>query len=60
MENSNIDDSHPVTNKVQVNFDMLRPLMLNRVGGAVHVAHVVVVDVCGLGERAVELSQELS
>jgi hypothetical protein len=32
MENQNISNSHPVTNEVQVNLHMLRPLMLNRVG----------------------------
>jgi hypothetical protein len=45
MENPNISDSHPVTNEVQVNVHMLRPLMLNRVGGEVHGADVVAVDV---------------
>jgi hypothetical protein len=39
---------------------MLRPLMLNRVGGEVHDADVVAVDERALGERAVKRSQELS
>jgi hypothetical protein len=60
MENPNISNSHPVTNGVQVNLHMLRPLMLNRVGGEVHGADVVAVDERALGERAVKLSQELS
>jgi hypothetical protein len=60
MENPNIANSHPVSNKVQVNLHMLRPLMLNRVGGEVHGADVVAVDERALGERAVKLSQELS
>jgi hypothetical protein len=30
MENPNIADNHPVTNKVQVNLHMLRPLMLSQ------------------------------
>jgi hypothetical protein len=60
MKNPNITDSHPVTNETQVNLHMLRPLMLNRVGGEVHDADVVTVDECALGERAVKLSQELS
>jgi hypothetical protein len=53
MENPNVADSNPV-----VDLHMLRPLMLNRVG-EVHVADVVTVDKCGLGERAPELTQEL-
>jgi hypothetical protein len=60
MENQNIANSHPVSNEVQVNLHMLRPLMLNRVGGEVHDAEVVAVDERALGERAVKLSQELS
>jgi hypothetical protein len=55
-----ITDSHPVTNKMQVNLHMLRPLMLNRVGGEVHDADVVAVDERALGERVMKLSQELS
>ena len=39
---------------------MLRPLMLNGVGGEIHDADVVAVDERALGERAVELHQELS
>jgi hypothetical protein len=60
MENPNIANSHPVSNEVQVNLHMLRPLMLNRVDGEVHGADVLAVDERALGERAVKLSQELS
>jgi hypothetical protein len=60
MENTNIANSHPVTNEVQVNLHMLHPLMLNRVGGEVHGADIVAVNKCNPGERAVKLSQELS
>jgi hypothetical protein len=59
MENPNIADNHPVTNEVQVNLHMLRLVMLNRVGGEVHSTNVVAVNKCGLGEWAMELSQEL-
>jgi hypothetical protein len=51
MENPNISNSHPVTNEVQVNLHMLRPLMLNRVGEEVHGADVVAVDKCALDDR---------
>ena len=60
MEDPNISDSNQVTNKVQVDLHMLRPLMLNRVCGEVHGANVVAVDESALDERAVKLSQELS
>ena len=60
MEDPNIADSDPVANEVQVDLHMLRPLMLNEVGGEIHGADVVAVDERTLGERAVELRQELS
>ena len=59
MENPNLADSDPVANKVQVDLHMLRPLVLDRVGGEVHRADVVAVDEGALGERGVKLSQEL-
>ena len=52
--------SNPVANEVQVDLHMLRLLMLNGVGGEIHCADVVAVDERALGERAVELRQELS
>ena len=60
MEDLNIADSDPVANEVQVDLHMIRPLMLNGVGGEVHGADVVAVDERALGERAMELRQELS
>ena len=60
MEDPNIADSDPVANEVQVDLHMLRPLMLNGVGGEIYGADVVAVDERALGERAVELRQELS
>ena len=43
-----------------VDLHVLRPLMLDGVGGEVHGADVVAVDERALGERAMELRQELS
>jgi hypothetical protein len=60
MEDPNIIDNNTVTNKVQVNLHMLRPLMLDRVGGEVHGADVVTVDERAFGEQAMMLSQELA
>ena len=60
MEDPNIADSNPVANEVQVDLHMLRPLMLDGVDGEIHSADVVTVDERALGERAVELRQELS
>ena len=60
MEYSNIADCDPVAHEVQVNLHVLRPLMLNGVGGEIHGADVVAVDERTLGEWVVELRQELS
>jgi hypothetical protein len=60
MENPNIANSHPVSNEVQVNLHIVRPLMMNPVGGELHGADVVAVDERALGERAMKLNQELS
>ena len=49
-----------VAHEVQVNLHMLRPLMLDGVGGEIYGADIVAVDECALGERAVEIRQELS
>ena len=60
MEHPNIADGDPVAHEVQVNLHMLRPLMLDGVGGEIHGADVIALDERALGERAVELRQELS
>src|SRR6185312_3076729 len=60
MEYPNIADGDSVAHEVQVNLHMLRPLMLDGVGGEIHGADVVAVDERALGERAMELRQELS
>ena len=60
MEYPNIANGDPVAHEVQVDLHMLRPLMLNGVGGEIHGADVVTVDERALGERVVELRQELS
>ena len=39
---------------------MLRPLVLDGIGGEIHGADVVAVDERALGKRAVELSQDMS
>ena len=60
MEHPNIADGDSVAHEVQVDLHVLRPLMLNGVGGEVHGADVVAVDERTLRERAVKLRQELS
>ena len=59
MEYPNIADGDSVAHEVQIHLHMLRPLVLDGVGGEIHGADVVAVDECALGERAVKLRQEL-
>jgi len=49
-----------IAHEEQVDLHMLRPLMLNGIGGEIHGADIVTVDERALGERAMELRQELS
>ena len=60
MKYPNIADCDPVAHEVQVHLHVLRPLMLDGVGGEIHGADVVAIDERALGERARKLSQELS
>ena len=58
MEYPNIADGDPVAHEVQVNLHVLRSL--DGVGGELHGTDVVAVDERALGERAMELRQEVS
>ena len=60
LEYLNIADGDSVAHEVQVNLHVLRPLMLDEIGGEIHGTDVVAVDERTLGKRAVELRQELS
>ena len=55
MEYPNIADGDSVAHEVQVNLHMLRPLMLDGVGGEIHGTNIVAVEERALGEWAVEL-----
>jgi hypothetical protein len=46
MENSHILDGDTLVDEVEVKLDMLRALVLYRVGGEVHGTDVVTVDKC--------------
>ena len=60
MDYPNITNCDPIAHEVQVNLHVLRPPMLDGVSEEIHGADVVAVDERALGERAVELRQELS
>ena len=44
VKNPNITNGDPFTNEVEINLNMLRPLMLHRVAGEIHNTNIVTVD----------------
>jgi len=44
VKDTKITNSHALSNKVEINLDVLGTLMLNRIGGHVNGADVVAVD----------------
>jgi hypothetical protein len=48
MEDADLIDSNLLSDKMKINLHTLGALMLNRVGGEVHDADIVVVDKCAL------------
>jgi hypothetical protein len=44
VENTNVTDSNALTDKVEINLNMLGALVLNRIGGEVDGTDVITVD----------------
>ena len=59
MKNSNIPNGDALADEVEVDLDMLRALVLDRVGGEVNRADVVAVDEGAPSEMTVKLLEEL-
>lgn len=59
MEHAYITESHTVADEVKIDLDVLRPLMLNRVGGEVRSRDAVAVDDGGPCRRAPNLLEKL-
>ena len=53
VENTNIPEGDALTDKVEINLDMLRPLMLNRVGGKIYCTDIVAVHHSSEAKRLV-------
>ena len=60
MKNADITNSNPLTDKVEVDLNMLRALVLDGDGGEVHSADVVAVNEGAPTKRLVELEEELA
>jgi hypothetical protein len=59
MENSNLAESHLLTDEVDVNLDVLGTAMVDRVGCHVNSADVVTVNDCGDLQRNMKFLKEL-
>jgi hypothetical protein len=53
VEDTNVPDNNTLTDKVEINLNMLRALVLDRVGGEIDGVGVVAVDQCGLRKGTV-------
>ena len=60
MENSNLAESHLLTDEVDVNLDVLGTAVVDRVGCHVDSADVVTVDNCGNLQGNMKFLKELS
>jgi hypothetical protein len=60
VKNANSSTGDPFADEVEVDFDMLRALVLDGVGGEVDGADVVAEDQGARGQRAVELMEQLT
>jgi hypothetical protein len=60
MQDAEITNSNTLTDEVEVNLNMLRALMLNRVGGHVDCADIVTIYQCGTVKRSTKFLEELA
>ena len=60
MQNPNLTEGNMLPNKVEINPNVLRALMLDRIGGEVDSTDVVTIDQGGSAERTAKLLQKLS
>jgi hypothetical protein len=57
VQNANFPNGDLVTNEVEINLDMLRAVMLNRVGCQVDDAYIITIDKNDVGQRGVQLHE---
>ena len=60
MKDASFSESHTIANEVQVDLHMLGTLVLYRVGGEVHSAHIITIYKCGARGRSMEFLQQLA
>jgi hypothetical protein len=60
MEDTDVSEGHPIPNKVQVNLNVLDPLMLDEVRRHIDCIDVVVVNQSGTMQRMTKLGKKLT
>jgi len=60
MKNSNVTKGNLLSNKTEVDLNMLRPLMLHRIAGEVDSTDVVAIDQSSTARRALKFKEQLS
>ena len=60
MQYLEITDGNPLPNKVKINLDMLRMLMLNRIAREIHNTDIATIDERRACEGTVKFQKELS
>jgi hypothetical protein len=60
MENSNVTEGNLLSNKMEIDLNVLRPLMLHRIAGEIYSTDVVTIDHGGTARRMLELKEQLS
>jgi hypothetical protein len=60
MKNPSMTKGNLLPNKVEINLNMLRSLMLHWVAGEIHSTDVITIDHCGSARRVIKLNQQLS
>jgi hypothetical protein len=57
MKNSNVTEGNLFSNKMEVDLNVLRPLMLHRITGEIDSTDVVAIDQSSTARRALELKE---
>jgi len=60
MKNTDVANSNPFPDEVEVNLDMLCALMLNRVGRQIHGTHIVTIDKSRASQRSMKFLEQLA
>jgi len=60
VQDADFTDGDFVSDKVEVDLNVLRALVLDQIGGHVHCTHIVAINKSGPSQRGVQLQEQLS